>query len=310
MIRDVPIETVFVPRTRKEIKCCEWFSIDHLPTHKTDQVSRNHLGINANSFFMIMPFVKRLKKWINEQSIIDNPMSKKSKDCDSKHMMMAGVISNSNATMITLNDQNDDNKTSNMVFFKNNRRQRHKSMGDFDSTNVVALYSTGDTQSQLTTPINNGNKINNGLIDGINGVNKIIGGKRKLFANDSAHAKRSLSPFASNFQLQPVPNNLNGNGMAKQMPQYILLKPEHSTKKKIDKQNDTNEQQNGDDMEHKLENECQSSGQQRWPFNPPKLSQFIGNEPNIANWSNVRLNKDSIMHESLKSTRKMTTHSQ
>lgn len=83
LIRNIPIETVFVPRTRKEIKCCEWFAVEHLPTHKTDPVSRNHLGINANSFFMIMPFVKQLKKWVGEQSnkstgaptaTLDNPI--------------------------------------------------------------------------------------------------------------------------------------------------------------------------------------------------------------------------------------------
>ncbi|XP_031630343.1 mRNA decapping complex subunit 2 [Contarinia nasturtii] len=318
LIRDVPIETVFVPRTRKEIKCCEWFSIEHLPTHKTDPVSRNHLGINANSFFMIMPFVKRLKKWINEQAQ-GNQMSKKSKGCDSKHTMAGVINSNAVATITppmaaTLNDRNDT-KSPNMVFFKNNaghRRQRHKSMGDFDSTNVVAHDSTGDTlhanqhhHHQQQQQNSTGNKIN-GFTD-MNGVGKTIGGKRKLFAIDQTTTPsiRSISPFASNFQLQPVPINTNGNAINKQASQYILLKADHNRKKKNGKQRIGTEQ-NGEDMEHLSENECQSSskGQQKWLFNPPKLSHLLGKEPNITNWSNVRLNKDVIMNESLKLTGK------
>lgn len=314
LIRDVPIETVFVPRTRKEIKCCEWFSIEHLPTHKTDPVSRNHLGINANSFFMIMPFVKRLKKWINEQSQ-GNQMSKKSKGCDSKHTMAGVINSNAVATITppmaaTLNDRNDT-KSPNMVFFKNNaghRRQRHKSMGDFDSTNVVAHDSTGDTlhanhQQQNHQQNSTGNKIN-GITD-LNGVGKTIGGKRKLFAIDQmTTSTRSISPFTSNFQLQPVPINANGN--AKQMSQYTLQKVDNNRKKSNGKQRTGTGEQNGD-LEYLSENECQSSssnGQQKWLFNPPKLSHLLCKEPNITNWSNVRLNKDIIMHESLKLTGK------
>lgn len=301
LIRDVPIETVFVPRTRKEIKCCEWFSIEHLPTHKTDPVSRNHLGINANSFFMIMPFVKRLKKWINEQAQ-GNQVSKKSKGCDSKHILTVGVI-NSNATAASLNDRTDV-KSPSTVFFKNNvghRRQRHKSMGDFDSTNVVEHDSTGDTKHARQSNAS-GNKANaatsNGLPDS-NDVTKVVGGKRKLFAIDQTSTKRSSSPFASNFQLQPV-TSINLNGGAKQAQQQNFLKLDNNRKKKNLKQRNGIDM-NGDvyaHMEHQTENGCQSM--QKWLFNPPKLSQLLSKEPNIANWSNVRLNKDVIMHESLK----------
>lgn len=293
----MPIETVFVPRTRKEIKCCEWFSIEHLPTHKTDPVSRNHLGINANSFFMIMPFVKSLKKWINEQTQGGNQMSKKSKGCESKHIVTtAGVINNSNALM-ALNERNDS-KSPSTVFFKNNaghRRQRHKSMGDFDSVNVLMHESTGDIQSSKQCTNNNNKTISttpNGTPNA-NCAGKPIGGKRKLFAIEQTSTKRSSSPFMSNFQLQPI----IANGNVKQMPANNLLKMDSNRKKK----NHTKPQRTGSDQDgDESENECQASGEQKWLFNPPKLSQLLCREPNIANWSNVRLNKDSIMQESLK----------
>lgn len=327
LIRDVPIETVFVPRTRKEIKCCEWFSIEHLPTHKTDPVSRNHLGINANSFFMIMPFVKRLKKWINEQSsqgINNHPVSKKSKaydSCSSKLMTMAAGVINSNTTPTIQLSERNDAKSPSAVFFKNNagnRRQRHKSMGDFDSTNVVAHDSTGDTQMSHQQP--NGGTDSNGVV-----APKSIGGKRKLFTIDQASNKRSASPYASNFQLQPV-HTIHANGNVKYVPCNNLMKTiecsgsgcgsgsgsaANNRKKKSAKSHTRSggAEQNGGADEHadQSENECQSAGgQQKWLFNPPKLSHLLCKEPNIANWSNVRLNKDSIVHASLKSSGKMS----
>lgn len=328
LIRDVPIETVFVPRTRKEIKCCEWFSIEHLPKHKMDPVSRNHLGINPNSFFMIMPFVKRLKKWIYEQETGGNhahhQLGKKANACDSRHMMAAGVI-NSNAKPIQFNnsgggggggDRNDVKSPS--VTLKNNgagnRRQRHKSMGDFDSTNVVAHDSTGDTRigsKQQQQP--SGNRLN-GCTD-LNGVAKSIGGKRKLFTNDQTSAMRSSSPYASNFQLQPV-LAVHSNGNSKQLVLNSLAAAEaaaaaaeatESSTSRKKKSAKSQRHQNGDDgamhVEYQSENEHHGSGQQkRWLFNPPKLSQLLCKEPNIAKWSNIRLNKDSIVHESLKSS--------
>ncbi|XP_036325620.1 uncharacterized protein LOC118738766 isoform X1 [Rhagoletis pomonella] len=67
IVRDVSLNTQFSPRTRNEIKCCDWFPIDSLPVNKNDAISKAKLGINANSFFMIMPFVKRLKKWVHDK---------------------------------------------------------------------------------------------------------------------------------------------------------------------------------------------------------------------------------------------------
>ncbi|XP_039963354.1 mRNA decapping complex subunit 2 [Bactrocera tryoni] len=67
IVRNVSLDTQFSPRTRNEIKCCDWFPIDSLPVNKNDAISKAKLGINANSFFMIMPFVKRLKKWVHDK---------------------------------------------------------------------------------------------------------------------------------------------------------------------------------------------------------------------------------------------------
>lgn len=65
IVPGVPEKTVFQPQTRGEIKGIEWFYIGDLPSHKKDTISRENLGLNPNAFFMVMPFVKGLKKWIS-----------------------------------------------------------------------------------------------------------------------------------------------------------------------------------------------------------------------------------------------------
>lgn len=64
IIQNVPLDTKFQPKTRKEIKSLQWFPIDSLPAHKRDQTSKSQLGLNPNTFFMVIPFVKNLRKWI------------------------------------------------------------------------------------------------------------------------------------------------------------------------------------------------------------------------------------------------------
>lgn len=120
IVHNVPVETVFVPRTRKEIKSCEWFNLDYLPTHKMDTVCKSNLGINANSFFMIMPFVKRLKRWLHDNkapsflaagipaSIMPQPYPQPQPKAKKPTVVPAPVGTTQK------------------------KRQRHKSMGDLD----------------------------------------------------------------------------------------------------------------------------------------------------------------------------------
>uniref|UniRef100_A0A336KD04 m7GpppN-mRNA hydrolase n=1 Tax=Culicoides sonorensis TaxID=179676 RepID=A0A336KD04_CULSO len=66
LVTGVPLTTKFQPRTRNEIKCCEWFPVELLPTHKYQVETKTNLGIGPNSFFMILPFIKQLKRWLKE----------------------------------------------------------------------------------------------------------------------------------------------------------------------------------------------------------------------------------------------------
>lgn len=137
------METVFIPRTRKEIKCCEWYNLDHLPTHKSDQVSKSNLGINANSFFMIMPFVKRLKKWLCDEQKKDEVFSMN--NSISSQPQQKGYKKTNNLYGCSSSSGNNSNK----------KRQRHKSMGDLDGANSSTTVSVNVLTNTPKITMNN-----------------------------------------------------------------------------------------------------------------------------------------------------------
>ncbi|KAL7786684.1 Dcp2, box A domain-containing protein [Trichoderma ceciliae] len=79
VFRDVPMDTVFQPRTRKEISKIEWYKLSDLPTLRKKGPQNNNNshqydsspGTNANKFYMVAPFLVPLKKWIVSQKKID-----------------------------------------------------------------------------------------------------------------------------------------------------------------------------------------------------------------------------------------------
>lgn len=70
VFKDVPMDTHFEPRTRKEISKIAWYKLSDLPTFKKKgQQLANDLEVarNANKFYMVAPFLIPLKKWIQQK---------------------------------------------------------------------------------------------------------------------------------------------------------------------------------------------------------------------------------------------------
>lgn len=68
IVTGVPKSTHFEPKTRREIKEVRWFALDDLPMHRRDNRSKYKLGFSPNAFFMVIPFIKSLKRWISSCS--------------------------------------------------------------------------------------------------------------------------------------------------------------------------------------------------------------------------------------------------
>ncbi|KAK1971127.1 hypothetical protein LY78DRAFT_154806 [Colletotrichum sublineola] len=70
VFRDVPMDTHFQPRTRKEISKIQWYKLSELPAfRKKGNQPRNDAAAaaNANKFYMVAPFLVPLKKWVVQQ---------------------------------------------------------------------------------------------------------------------------------------------------------------------------------------------------------------------------------------------------
>ena len=68
VFRNVPMNTNFEPRTRKEISKIQWWRLSDLPAYrKKDQQQQNDPTLNPNKFYMVAPFLPHLRKWVVEQ---------------------------------------------------------------------------------------------------------------------------------------------------------------------------------------------------------------------------------------------------
>lgn len=67
IIPGIPKDTKFNPKTRREIRNIEWFSIEKLPCHRNDMTPKSKLGLAPNKFFMAIPFIRPLKDWLSRR---------------------------------------------------------------------------------------------------------------------------------------------------------------------------------------------------------------------------------------------------
>uniref|UniRef100_A0A182N270 m7GpppN-mRNA hydrolase n=1 Tax=Anopheles dirus TaxID=7168 RepID=A0A182N270_9DIPT len=141
LVPGVPLTTVFAPKTRNEIKCCEWFPVDQLPVTKHDNVVKNNHQISGNSFFMILPFVKRLKKWIDsyQKGKTGKGGSKGANSVQASNSPVFGRESTGKQKIYFENNivgvSGSGNKNSGPQLQQaqgQKQRQRHKSMGELE----------------------------------------------------------------------------------------------------------------------------------------------------------------------------------
>lgn len=64
IVSGVQEDTPFHPRSRCEIRDIKWFDINSLPTNKSDQTCKSKNGFSPNSFYMVIPFMRDLKQYV------------------------------------------------------------------------------------------------------------------------------------------------------------------------------------------------------------------------------------------------------
>ncbi|RZF35123.1 hypothetical protein LSTR_LSTR009429 [Laodelphax striatellus] len=117
VICGVSMDTTFKPRTRNEIKAVEWFPISDLPTSKKDMTPKLKMGVNPNSFFMVVPFLKRLRRWIfDKQHSSSNNIPRRA-----RHRSMGDVNESSISAMVSPNGRRLVDSPDNLS--KNGRKQ-------------------------------------------------------------------------------------------------------------------------------------------------------------------------------------------
>lgn len=174
IVKNVPVDTKFAPRTRNEIKDCSWFMIDELPTNRNDDgYYKDQRKIRANSFYMILPFISKLKHWINNErlsKVIGHKRNNQSKKGNNKHQVQQHQGSNKKTYHKTTspyfngNGEHHHHHTHHNQHHRNgnNSRPRHKSVGDsLDrySPNVTngTFYNDHLKTQNSSTPIANTN---------------------------------------------------------------------------------------------------------------------------------------------------------
>ncbi|CAG9804498.1 unnamed protein product [Chironomus riparius] len=169
VVKNVPIETKFCPRTRNEIKDCSWFTVDELPTTRSDDgYFKDQRKIRANSFYMILPFISKLKHWIaNERltKVIGNKGKREQKGKHSNKKTSLFVNKMHQKQQQQLNNHspyfpnNNINNINNNADYNRNLKARHKSASDILDSNSPSTSGTfyNDNlklQNNTSTPIN------------------------------------------------------------------------------------------------------------------------------------------------------------
>jgi len=189
IVKNVPIETKFCPRTRNEIKDCSWFVIDLLPTNRNDDgYLRDQRKIRANSFYMILPFISKLKYWImNEQ--FGKMMSNNKRKQQQQHGQRNGNKKNQVFT-----------KQPSSPFFQNN--VDHHQLRNGKPRNK----STGDSVETFNSPATNGTFYNDHLKLQNNTSTPITSNTAFMQSSTSAFRATNSDNKMSNFKKKPKPN--------------------------------------------------------------------------------------------------------
>ncbi|XP_045538785.1 m7GpppN-mRNA hydrolase [Papilio machaon] len=145
----IPRDTKFQPRTRNEIKACEWFPLADLPSNRKDMTPKVKIGVGPNAFFMVVPFVKRMRRWVAERSTRVYNSTRRMRH---KSMGELESVTNKNKQKISSGLQNEIQEYQNEHKFKNNG---HSNQGNSVQRNHVQENHAGNASGSKHNTSNN-----------------------------------------------------------------------------------------------------------------------------------------------------------
>ncbi|CAH2238804.1 jg7738 [Pararge aegeria aegeria] len=160
----IPRDTKFQPRTRNEIKACEWFPIADLPANRKDMTPKVKMGVGPNAFFMVLPFVKRMRRWVSErkQKIFRRTRHKSMgeiESCKGKNKPISQGLENE----IHEYQQNSDQKYKNNHGNHSNTKNGNTANGNRKSGKMAKrqLFTPQNTHTSNFSPVNKDNSPTN-----------------------------------------------------------------------------------------------------------------------------------------------------
>ncbi|XP_075979570.1 uncharacterized protein LOC142978858 [Anticarsia gemmatalis] len=199
----IPRDTKFQPRTRNEIKACEWFPLADLPANKKDMTPKVKMGVSPNAFFMVLPFVKRMRRWVSERhsKVFTNTRR-------TRHKSMGDIESSTTKNKAKSISQGLQNEIQEYQQLNNSVPKQFKAHGNGHNNNYVNNHGNGHANNHG----NHGNGHANNLSNGHGNGHGSGHGNNPGNGHGSGHGNNPANGHGSGHGNNPANGHGSGHG--------------------------------------------------------------------------------------------------
>lgn len=153
IVTGVDKATIFKPLTRCEIKSCTWFKISELPMTRRDMVTTHSKVVKPNAFFMAIPFIKPLRKWIcKRKKSLSNDLDDPDKSFIFMQLNSSGLTSTPIVSHSHQNNNGSHNKTHNSICNSNNINHHNNNNSNTNSHQLLDVTKIMQRPKSSTPP--------------------------------------------------------------------------------------------------------------------------------------------------------------
>ncbi|PHH50270.1 mRNA decapping complex subunit 2 [Ceratocystis fimbriata CBS 114723] len=171
VFRNIPMDTTFEPKTRKEISKIEWFPLSELPTFrkKNNQLHDDpaNSSVSAavssanNRFYIVAPFLGPLKKWVQKQKRMD--ARRQGTTTDMSHLIPSNIPEEAYAEGLeTAHPYNHGDN--NYSYGQQQQQQANLDDASHDLQRLMKLESSGNPTVHISAPVANSAEMSDRLM--------------------------------------------------------------------------------------------------------------------------------------------------